>query len=94
MHLFSLTLSQATVINQAVGGSFSEEGVEEIVVAKGKILELLRPDAQTGKIEVVGSCEVFGLIRSLLTFRLVGMQRDFLVIGSDSGRMIIVEWNK
>mgnify|MGYP006101437871 CR=1 FL=1 len=45
MHLFSLTLSQATVINQAVGGSFSEEQVDEIVVAKGKILELLRPDA-------------------------------------------------
>ena len=94
MHLFSLTLSQATVINQAVGGSFSEEQVDEIVVAKGKILELLRPDTQTGKIEVVGSCEVFGLIRSLLTFRLMGMQRDFLVVGSDSGRMVIVEWNK
>lgn len=77
-----------------MGGSFSEEQVDEIVVAKGKILELLRPDAQTGKIEVVGSCEVFGLIRSLLTFRLMGMQRDFLVIGSDSGRMVIVEWNK
>ena len=77
-----------------MGGSFSEEQVDEIVVAKGKILELLRPDAQTGKIEVIGSCEVFGLIRSLLTFRLMGMQRDFLVIGSDSGRMVIVEWNK
>ena len=38
MHLYSLTLSQATAINQSVSGSFSEPNIEEIVVAKGKVI--------------------------------------------------------
>ena len=45
MFLHSLTLSKATGINQSVAGSFSEPNIDEIVVAKGKIIELIRPES-------------------------------------------------
>lgn len=55
----------------AISGSFSEPKTQEIIVARGKVLELLRPDAN-GKIDIVLSWECFGIVRSLATFRLVG----------------------
>lgn len=29
-----------------------------------------------------------------MVFRLLGMQRDFLVVGSDAGRLVILEYDK
>ncbi len=43
--------------------------------------------------QVVYRQEVFGLIRKLISFRLLGMQKDFLVTGSDSGRIVILEFD-
>ena len=62
-------------------------------MAKGKILELLKVDEDTGKIKLVYRQEVFGLIRQIVPFRLMGMQKDFVVVGSDSGRIVILEFN-
>lgn len=52
MHLYSLTLNHATAINQSVSGSFSAPKMDELVVAKGKIIQLLRIE-EGGKITVV-----------------------------------------
>ena len=92
-----MTLSQATAINQSVSGSFSEPNVDELVVSKGKLIQLIRPDtanSASGRLNVVSTQEVFGIVRKLLVFRLLGMQRDFLVVGSDAGRLVILEYDK
>lgn len=94
MHLYSLTLSQATAINQSCAGSFTRPKVDEICVAKGKVVELLSVDTESGKLKSVYTHEVFGLVRSMLAFRILGMQKDFLVIGSDSGRIVILEFDQ
>ena len=47
MHLYSLTLQQATAIQKAIYGNFSSPKAQEIIVAKGKSLELIRPDDST-----------------------------------------------
>lgn len=44
--------------------------------------------------QVVHSTGMFGCIRSLAAFRLTGAQRDYVIIGSDSGRIIILDYNK
>ena len=62
-------------------------------MAKGKILELLKVDEDTGKIKLVYRQEVFGLIRQIVPFRLMGMQKDFVLVGSDSGRIVILEFD-
>ena len=50
----------------------SRSQVQEIVVGRGKILELLRPDDDTGKLLSICSTEIFGVVRTLIAFRLVG----------------------
>ena len=53
-------------------GNFSGPKQQEIVVAKGNILELLRPD-DTGKVISINSTNVFSIIRSLYPFRSTGL---------------------
>ena len=72
MYLYNLTLQRATGVTMAVHGSFSGTKQQEIVVARGKILELLRPEPNTGKVYTMISVEVFGAIRSIMPFRLTG----------------------
>ncbi|KAL8162187.1 hypothetical protein V2J09_013676 [Rumex salicifolius] len=93
MYLYSLTLQQATGVVCAINGNFSGGKIQEIAVARGKVLDLLRPD-NNGKIQTLLSVEIFGAIRSLAQFRLTGAQKDYIVVGSDSGRIVILEYNK
>lgn len=98
MYFYNLTLKQASVITQAVVGQFSgkredyKKGLFEIALAKGKILEILKPDETTGKLHSLVSVNVFGMIRSIAAFRLTGGFKDYLAIGSESGRLVILEY--
>ena len=116
MYLYNLTLQRATGITQAVHGNFSGGKQQEIIISRGKVLEIIRPDPNTGKVHTLLSCEVFGIIRSIISFRLTGgtkgkinyfvqpvidfgltilqfVSTDYLVVGSDSGRIVILEYN-
>lgn len=93
MYLYNLTLSRASGIQCAIYGNFSASKAQELVVSRGKVLELLRPN-ENGKLQTVVSTEVFGTIRSLSAFRLTGAPRDYIVVGSDSGRIVILEFDK
>jgi splicing factor 3B subunit 3 len=55
MFLYHLTLQKPGGINQAVVGSFSAPKLHELVVARGDVLELLRPD-ESGKVQTVLRC--------------------------------------
>lgn len=92
MHLYNYTLSRASGVQCAIYGNFSGPKAQEIVVSRGKSLELLRPN-ENGKLQTIVSTEVFGCIRSLAAFRLTGAQRDYIVVGSDSGRIVILEFD-
>lgn len=72
MHLYSLTLQKPSCAIQAVHGNFSGAKQQEILVARGRLLELLKPDPNTGKLHSILSVDVFGLIRSITPFRLTG----------------------
>lgn len=93
MFLYNLTLQRATGITHAVHGNFAGTKQQEIAVSRGKILELLRPDPNTGKVHTLLTVEIFGVIRSMIGFRLTGGSKDYLVVGSDSGRIVILEYN-
>ncbi|KAF9050403.1 CPSF A subunit region-domain-containing protein [Panaeolus papilionaceus] len=93
MHLYNLTLQPPTAITQAIVGNFSGARQQEIIVSHGTRLELLRPDAQTGKVSTVIATDVFGSIRSLASFRLTGGSKDYAIIGSDSGRIVILDYD-
>ena len=93
VHLYNLSLQKSAGINSAVYGNFSAPKAQEIVVARNKTLELLRPD-DTGKVQTICSMETFGIVRSIAAFRLTGANRDYIVLGSDSGRVVILQYDK
>lgn len=76
----------------AIYGNFSGAKAQELLLSRGKVLELLRPN-ENGRLQTILSTEVFGTIRSLAPFRMVGAPTDYVVIGSDSGRIVIVKYN-
>lgn len=92
MALYNLTLSQASTITHACFGNFSAGRMQEVVAARGNILQLLRPSEETRRVGIIASVEVFGQIRSLATFRLPGTPTDYVVVGSDSGRIVILQY--
>ena len=53
MYLYNLTLQRASGITHAVHGNFSGTRTQELVVSRGRSLELLRPDPNTGKVRFV-----------------------------------------
>ncbi|KAL1922827.1 uncharacterized protein VTP21DRAFT_9203 [Calcarisporiella thermophila] len=93
MFLYNLTLEPSAAISQAILGNFSGTKQQEIIVSHQSSLELLRPDPNTGKVHHVLAHEVFGIIRSLSPFRLTGGSKDYIIVGSDSGRIVILEYN-
>lgn len=92
MFLYNLSLQRATGVTHAVHGNFSGTKAQEIVVSRGKLIELLRPEPNTGKVYTLLTVEVFGVVRSLTPFRLTGGSKDYIIIGSDSGRICILEY--
>ncbi|KAH8376410.1 splicing factor 3B subunit 3 isoform X1 [Drosophila serrata] len=92
MYLYNLTLQKGTGVTHAVHGNFSGGKQQEVLLSRGKSLELLRPDSNTGKVHTLMSTEIFGCIRALMAFRLTGGTKDYIVVGSDSGRIVILEY--
>jgi hypothetical protein len=69
MNLYNLTLQPPTAINYAIAGRFTEYRAQEVLVAREKSLEIYRIDLN-GIPTLVASANVFGVIRSVQTFRL------------------------
>ena len=93
MFLYALTLQRPTAITSVIHGNFSGSKTQEILLARGRLLELYRLDVNTGKLYPLLAVEVFGIIRSLAPFRLTGATKDFIILGSDSGKVVILEYN-
>jgi len=94
MHLYNLTVIPPSAITAATVGSFSGTRQQDICICRGgTTLELLRPDTSTGKLSSLITTNVFGTIRSLASFRLTGATKDYIIIGSDSGRIVVLEFD-
>ncbi|POY74330.1 hypothetical protein BMF94_2524 [Rhodotorula taiwanensis] len=94
VHLYHHSLIPGGAITAACVGNFSGTKQQEICVARGaERIELLRTDANTGKLESLIEADVFGQIRSITAFKLTGGTKDYIIIGSDSGRIVVLEYD-
>ena len=75
MFLYSLTIQPPTTISQALLGQFSGTKEQKIITASGSRLTLLQPDPRQGKVNTLLSHDVFGIIRSIASFRLAGSHK-------------------
>lgn len=92
MHLYNVTLQTPASITAAAVGHFSGTKAQQIIVAHNSEIELLVPDANTGRLVSIVTVPVFAHVRSLVSFRLTGSAKDFIVIGSDAGRIVVLEY--
>lgn len=72
MFLYNLTLQPSRAAVKAVCGNFSGSKQQEIVIAQNSSIELLKLDINTGKLCTILRCNVFGIIRSVVAFRIIG----------------------
>lgn len=71
LQLYNFTLQNPGAVTHAIAGSFIDTEPNQILVARGHVLELLRFDGVKAS-HIIASTEVFGIIRSMSTFRLHG----------------------
>jgi len=95
MHLYNLHLLPPTAITAAIVGSFSPlTRQQQILVCRGGTrLELFQVDPSSGKLSSLLIHEAFGTVRSLAPFRLTGGTKDYVIVGSDSGRVVVLEYD-
>lgn len=93
MYLYHLTLQSPTAVTHAVVGYFTGAKQQELLVARGRELELYKL-YDRNKLVSMGKRDVFGIIRSLRPFRLLNSGKDYIAIGSDSGKITILEFDK
>lgn len=93
-HFYSLTLESQGSILSAIQGSYSAAKAHEIVVNRGKSLELLRLDIDVGQTQRVCLMDTFSLVRGISNLRLIGSGKDLVVVTSDSGNIVILDFNK
>lgn len=87
------SLDKSAAISKAVSGSFTGPKQTEIAAAEGgKSLALYRI-TENGRIIQLYHRECFGLIRNIAPFRLTGGNKDYLAVTSDSGRIVLLDWD-
>eukprot|EP00127_Corallochytrium_limacisporum_P002266 Clim_evm54s109 gene=Clim_evmTU54s109 len=92
MHLYHLLLKSAYGASHACQGSFSGDRVEEVVLVKNSsTIELWSLDAGTGSISRTDQTPLFSTITAVQSYRLLGTQKDYLLVGTDSGYFIVLE---
>lgn len=111
LNLYNLTLLKSGLTSSAIIGHFTGTNEQEVLIARGKTLEILRVNTLLNKLETVISVDVFSTIRSLASFRATGKvdasifklyylhfrlgnDRDYIVIGSDSGKLVVLAYNE
>lgn len=86
--LYSLTLQRPSAINAAVVGQFKEGSkTQQIILARGSWLELLRPDPESGKLVLIYRVNVLATVRALANFKIAGAGKDYILMTSDSGKI-------
>lgn len=93
LNFYSVTLKRPTAITKAITGQFAGRHLQDVIVARGSYLELLRPDKVTEKLVPLLSHNFFGIIRSIAPFRIAGSSKDHIIVTSDSGRIAILDYN-
>lgn len=87
----SLVPPSAPVCSPIVG-QFSGVKQQEVVIATANALTIYKIDTSTGKLVKLLSHEMFGVVRTLAQFRLTGSSKDYIILGSESGKITVLEY--
>lgn len=89
--LYQLTLRHPAHTTRCVVGQFTAaRKVQDVVLATGLLLEVYRPDAETGKLERIARHDTWAQVFGLAVYRMAGQAYDCLVVTSDSGKLAVL----
>ncbi|KAJ4373285.1 pre-mRNA-splicing factor rse1 [Neocucurbitaria cava] len=95
MSLYALTVkppsaAQDAILGDFIGGKSSRR--QQILTCNGSRLSLLRIIEKPFSFTEIHSQDVFAVVRRIAKFRIAGGTKDFIVISTDSGRMVTFEF--
>lgn len=94
LNLYHLTLRNSSLtIRSKIGQFFGSKKSQELVLATSTSIEVWKPNSN-GKLEKISQQHALGIVQCIDTIRLPGTQQDFLVITSDSGKIVIAEFDQ
>ncbi|CAG84677.2 DEHA2A08932p [Debaryomyces hansenii CBS767] len=94
LYLYNLTIKHpSSCIASIVGQFLGNKKSQEIILANSTSIELWKADSNTGKLEKIYQQASFGIIQGIDKIRLVGTQKDYVVITSDSGKLVVLEFD-
>lgn len=94
LYLYNLTLKQPSGYNQTVLGQFlGEKKSQEVFVSNGTAIQLLRPNTETGKVEILCLQNLLGVVFKIEKIRPIASTKDSIALTSDSGNIIILEFD-
>ncbi len=91
--LYSLNV-QRPQITQSIAGYFSSPKSQEILVARGSCLELYRFNTDTEKLESMLVHDCFAIIRAISSFRIEKASKEHIIVASDSGIIVVLDYDK
>ncbi|KAK6464643.1 CPSF A subunit region-domain-containing protein [Scheffersomyces coipomensis] len=92
LYLYNLTLKHSSSFNLSLLGQFLGDKKSQEIVVISSTIQLLKPDVNTGKIEIISTQNALGVVNCIDKLRIIGTQRDLLVLTSDSGNLSILEY--
>lgn len=94
LYLYNLTLKQPSLPYKSIVGQFSgTKKQQELVLVSSTVIEVYQAKPETGKLQKLSLQPTFGIVQNADELRLIGTQRDVLVITADSGNIIIASYN-
>ncbi|CUM65419.1 uncharacterized protein PRCAT00003057001 [Priceomyces carsonii] len=94
LYLYNLTLKCPTLtVGSTVGRFMGQKKSQEIVFASSSFLELWKPDPSTGKLQKICQQNTFAIIQCIDKISDFGSLRDFLVVTSDSGKLVLLSFD-
>lgn len=93
MNLHHITLEKPSSVTHSVAGNFFSAKSHDVALIKGsQQIEIISQNLSNALFFTALSIESFSQIRTAMTFRPVGFNKDFLVITSDSGMLTVLEF--
>lgn len=94
LYLYNLTLKHSSLAQKCIIGQFSaEKKTQELVLATSTTIEIYRPNAETGKLKRLMVQNAFAIVQDIEKIRITGTQKDLLIITSDSGKVVVAEFD-
>lgn len=95
LFLYNLTLQPPSLAHKSLVGQFSgQKKTQELVLATSTTIEIYRPDTEKGKLRKLMVQHAFAIVQNIDKIRLTGTQKDLLIITSDSGKVVVAEFNE